>query len=50
LVRSQGWKVCGWREDQQLHLSEILGRIEEKRFDSIRELELELRKLLTGPL
>jgi uncharacterized protein YecE (DUF72 family) len=47
LVRSQGWKVCGWREDQQLHLSEILGRIEEKRFDSIRELELELRKLLT---
>jgi uncharacterized protein YecE (DUF72 family) len=44
LIRSQGWKVCEWRDDQQLHLSEVLSRIEEKRFEDIRELELELRK------
>ncbi|MCJ7631127.1 DUF72 domain-containing protein [Candidatus Bathyarchaeota archaeon] len=44
LVRSQGWKVCEWNDDQQLRLSEILDRIEEKRFGSINELGRELRK------
>ncbi len=43
LTMSQGWKVCEWNTGQQLHLSEILGKIEEKRFANINDLELELR-------
>lgn len=43
LIMSQGWKVCEWNTSQQLHLSEILSRIEEKRFVSINDLEYELK-------
>lgn len=43
LIMSQGWKVCEWNTGQQLHLSEILSRIEEKRFVSINDLEYELK-------
>jgi uncharacterized protein YecE (DUF72 family) len=45
LLRSQGWKVCEWKADQQLRLSDILSRIEEKRFQSLHDLQLELRNL-----
>lgn len=45
LINSQGWKVCEWKDNQQLHLSEILSRIEEKKFDNIHQLELELQRL-----
>ncbi|MCJ7770571.1 DUF72 domain-containing protein [Candidatus Bathyarchaeota archaeon] len=43
LAKSQGWKVCEWNIGQQLHLSEILSKIEEKRFASINDLEFELK-------
>ena len=45
LIKFQGWKVCEWEEGKQLHVSEILSRIEEKRFDNLSELEEEFRKL-----
>ena len=45
LINSQGWKVCEWKDDKQLHLSEVLGMIEEKKFESLSELEAELHRL-----
>jgi len=45
LIKSQGWKVCEWKDDQQLRLSDILLRIEERRFDSLSDLATELRRL-----
>ncbi|MDQ1278784.1 MAG: hypothetical protein QG670_44 [Thermoproteota archaeon] len=45
LINSQGWKVCEWHLDKQFHLSEILGMIEEKKFDKLSDLEAELNRL-----
>ena len=45
LVRTQGWKVCEWAENRQLHISEILSKVEETTFQDIQELEMALRKL-----
>ena len=45
LLKSQGWKVCEWEANQQLRVSDILSKIEEKRFQTLQDLQLELRKL-----
>ena len=45
LIKSQGWKVCEWRNDQQLHLSDILKGIEKRSFKNLSELEAELHRL-----
>ena len=45
LINSQGWKVCEWPDDRQLRLSEVLGMVGERKFESLSELEAELRRL-----
>jgi uncharacterized protein YecE (DUF72 family) len=45
LIRSQGWKVCEWKNNEQLRLSEVLSKIKERKFESILELATELRRL-----
>ena len=45
LINHQDWKVCEWSDDEQLRLSEVLRRVEEKRFDNLLELEAKLYQL-----
>ena len=45
LVRHQGWKVVEWKDNQQLRLSDLFSRIEERRFENLSEVKAALQKL-----
>ena len=45
LIRSQGWKVIEWKDNQQLRLSDLFSRIEERRFENLSEVKSVLQKL-----
>jgi uncharacterized protein YecE (DUF72 family) len=45
LVKHQGWKVVEWKDNQQLRLSDLLSRIEERRFENLSEVKTVLQKL-----
>ncbi len=45
LVRSQGWKVVEWKDNEQLRLSDLFRKIEERRFENLSEVKAVLQKL-----
>jgi uncharacterized protein YecE (DUF72 family) len=46
LVADQGWKVIDLTQDKRIHLADVLGKLPEKTYRSIKDVAVELKAIL----